>query len=561
MDKVWLESYDPDVPSTIDFTQYKNINDLLDEYYTAFSNFPLTSSFNSELTYKQVQNYSANLAGFFQNKLKLKKGDRLALLLPNSHQCVISFFAALRIGLIIVHIPTTYTSEEIRDVLLKTGCETIIVLNRFYEKLSPALKKTNIKTIIDTRISDLFPFFKRVVFNLVIKYIKKIQYNPIPNAITFSSIMKDNHDKTLSLVDISPNDSAFISLTSARDQLEAKYIELSHKNIISSALQCQSWTHTILSNDKTKVACFPVPLYRVGVLVGHLVMMKYGFMFPQVPDPTVIDFITSIKKPISFFGGIQFFYDLYLKSSHFQNMDFSKVVLSMGFGGISMLTSANWKILTKTMILPCYNITEGTFVVSAMPVMTDDYNNTCGIPLPSTEAKICDLNGVEQPFNHRGEIWLRGPQIMKGYWNDPEATKNAITPDGWLKTGDIGIMNAKGYISIIERVRDLIQSGSNTFSSKDIENIINTIEGVKESAVVSVKLSEGKTVIKAYVVKESPVLTIEEISSICQDHLPNYQVPNEFEFLESLPRAPIGYVVKRALRDAILEKYQSSNKN
>lgn len=550
MEKVWLKSYDPGVPENIDPDQFNNINEMLDINFKKFANDPMLVSLGQSLSYKEVDSLSNQFAAYLQNELGLKKGMRLALLMPSILQNVIAMLGALRLGLIVVHLPFTLPPDDIHKLIKLTEPECVVVFENFSPKLENSLKGTSVKHIIFTEFGDLFKPLKRKLIHYYMRFKKKIKPCQIPNAIPFRRILQTNYANSFQTADVQSSDTAFLLFTNARDQALPKCVEITHRNIVANILQTIAAISPFLNDNPVRTALCLFPLFRGATMLHLFALMSKGFETILIPDPTDIGAIVAEckKRPFSNTIGIQLLFERYLKSDRFCEMDFSKLKHTIGGGVISSQTSVMWKVLTETMILKTHLMTEATALTVFTPLGTTEYSSSMGVPLPSTEMKICDRNGDEVGFNKRGELWLRGPQVMKGYWRNPEQTSQVITQDGWLKTGDIVVVDEQGYVTMVERIADMLEHDGEFGSALDIESLIATVSGVVESAVVSVKQPSGEVKIKAYVVRKDPNLKEDTIMELCRRFLIEF-CPHEIIFIESLPRASVGYIMKRTLRE------------
>lgn len=550
MDKIWLKQYDPGVPEYINQDEFRNLNEMLGRCFIEYTTHPCLVSSNTVVSFKEVNSLSEILAGYLQNELGLKKGMRLAILMPSIIQNPIVMLAALRLGLIIVNIPYMLSSDDIHKVITLTEPEVIVVYESFVKNLEPALIDTTVKHIILTESNDFLGKIKRTFFSYIMRSTNKETLRKIPGVILFGEIIHTKHTNQFKPVDVEPNDTAFLQFTGARDQAFPRCVELSHRNIIANTLQIQAAFKLYFDSNPEKTILQLIPLFRSGTLVHLFLAFLKGYQCILVEDPkNVTTVVTECKQhPFSNTAGLEVYFKLYLEDEMFCDIDFSKLKLSLGGGVISEQTATQWKVLTDTMIVKVYAVTETVSVSCANPLNTLDYRNSVGLPVPSCEIKVCDHNGRELPVNKRGELWIRGPHVMKGYWRDPDETKRVLTEDGWLKTGDIVVVDEQGYVTMIDRLADIIEHKGQFTYSIDIENIIGTVEGVSESAVVCIKQPNGDTKIKAYVIKKSESLTQESIMQLCRELLPVF-CPHEIIFVDSLPRATVGYVMKRSLRE------------
>lgn len=550
MEKIWLKSYDRGVPENIDPDQFKNINEMLSVNFKKYANDPCLVSLRQPLSYEEVDSLSNQFAAYLQNELGFKKGMRLALLMPNILQTVIAMLGVLRLGGIVVNLPFTLPPDDIHKLIKLTEPTCVVVFENFSPNLEIALKGTSVNEIIFTEFGDLFKPFKRKLVHYYMRFKKKIKPCQIPNAIPFRKILQTKFSHSLQNVDVLSSDTAFLLFTNARDQALPKCVELTHRNLVANTLQAIAALTLYWNGNPVKTTLCLFPLFRGATILHLFAPMSKGFQTILIPDPTDIDAIVSECKsrPFSNTIGIQLLFERYLKSDRFCEMNFSKLRLTLGGGVISSQTAVMWKVLTETMVIKTHIMTEATSLSIATPLSMTEYSNSLGVPLSSTEMKVCDRKGNEVGLNKRGELWLRGPQVMKGYWRDPEQTSQVLTQDGWLKTGDIVVVDEQGYVTMVERMADMLEHQGEFGSALDIESLIATVPDVVESAVVSVKQASGDAKIKAYVVRKDPGLNEETIMELCRRFLIEF-CPHEIIFIGSLPRASVGYIMKRALRE------------
>lgn len=551
MEKIWLRSSKlSGVPEFINPDEFQNINALLAKKFIDYANDPCLVSYNSVLSYKEVDFLSKIFAGYLQNELGLKKGARIAILIPNILQCPVIILAALRLGLIVVNVPFILTPNEINKLIKLTEPEVIVVFENIVPNLELGLKGISTKHIIVTELGDLFGFFKQTISRFIMRHIKKVKACKIPGVISFKKIMKRKYANLLQPVEISPDDTAFLQFTGARDQSLPKCVELTHRNLVANLLQSIATLSRYWESNPERTALELLPTFRTGAVLRLFLGIFKGFQCVLIANPRDVDMIVAEwkRRPCSNTVGIQALFKLYLKDEKFLELDFSKLKFCYCGGVVSERVATQWKAVTGTMLLKIYSLTEATSVVCASLMNTLDYRSGVGVPLPSTEIKVCDLDGNEVSVNQRGELWIRGPQVMKGYWRDPIATSKVLTHDGWLKTGDIVVVDHQGDVTMIDRMADVLERSGKFTYSVDVENIIASIEGVVESVVICIKKPDGSTKIKAYVIKDNPDLKSETIMQICHQCLTEF-CPDEIHFVESLPRSSIGYVNKLSLRE------------
>jgi long-chain acyl-CoA synthetase len=557
MDKVWHKHYDPGVPHTIDPDQYPSLTHMLDFITEKHSNKTAFINFNTHITFQAVDDLSKRFAGFLQHDCGCQKGDRIAMLMLNTLQYPVAIFGALRAGLVVVGISPLSLAEEVDRILQDTTPTCVLVLANLAPILESALTLTqahSIKTIIVSHIGDLLGVPKGSLINFVANYKAKTPAWHLPNAIDFKKTIQKKYQSLFVKANIEPDDIAFLSYTSKRDASVAKCAMLTHRNSIAQILQVDAWTffytnQVINVAEKNPFFCM-MPLYYSTLVLVTLSFSLRGLPTILALNPLDIPSLVSELKKIPVFGilGIHSLIRALVEDGKIKEADFSNLRLSAGWGGFFGLDMLRWKMLTGSTLVEGYGSAEAP-ILFINPFSLKRYNAKIGLPLPSTEAKICDDNGNELPLNMRGELWVRGPQVMKGYWKKPELTQATITNDGWLKTGDIMTVNEEGYFAFVDRKTDVIITDAGPIYPCDIEVVIAFMRGIKEVNVASSKTKENKTIIKAFVVKNQADITEEMILLHCETYLLPEQVPNEIEFREALPKTDMGYTFRRLLRE------------
>jgi long-chain acyl-CoA synthetase len=554
MEKPWFKSYDPGVSHTIETALYSSIEKLLEESFAAYPNSICFSNFGEVLTYRQVDELSKAYAGFLQTECGLVKGDRMAIMMPNVLQYPIALFGAFRSGIVIVNICPLYTEKQVHEMLKITGAKCILVLSNFAHIVELSIKNTDVKNVIVTEIGDLFSFHKRIFFNFFIKYIKKmVPPWVIPGAIRFREAVKPQYQEKIKKIEIESSDLACLQFTEGRETGVSKCAMLSHHNIVSNVLQMSIWLDSFFrQKHKTSQICI-FPFFKLAALsMNGLPSMRFGMVNNLITNPYDMSAVINQwkKDPISVLAGIRTFFNELLQNKEFYNVDFSELKFVVAGGMVLPLSLAErWHSVTGVPIIEGYALTEASPMVMVNPISSKKFTGYVGLPIPSTEAKICDENGRELPIEERGEIWIRGPQVMVGYWNDPERTRAILTEEGWLKTGDIGLMNERGYFKLIDRKEDLIKTKDGIAYPSEIETVIISISDVREAVVVQGFSKIGEPLIMAYVIRNNPELSEKIILNQCKRMLSNFQVPNIIEFVDTLPKSPTGFILKRLLRE------------
>lgn len=553
MEKIWYKSYDSGVSHIIDPDQYVSLIEIMEESFSFFQKRVAFSSFGEKLTYEQVEKLTRAFAGFLQKQCKLEKGDRVVIMMPNILQFPVAMFGALRAGMIPVNVNPLYTARELKEILEDSKAKCIVVLANVAHTVQAAIPNTEIKHVIVTEIGDLFSPLKGMFYNFVIKKIKKMVPEwYISNAIAFKDTVNLKSQKAFKKPTIASNDVAFLQYTGGTTG-NVKGVMLTHRNMVSNMLQITAWAEVYFKQEKEVVVINALPVYHIFSLTANcLLFFKTGFHDVLIANPRDVPaFIKELKRyHFSVFFGVNTLFNLLLKNSDFVKLDFSSLRFSIAGGMAVQEPVANkWKKVTGISLLEGYGLTEASPVVTVNPVSQTIFHGSIGLPLPSTDVKICDEKGAEVSVGEVGELWVRGPQIMKGYWNKPEKTKRVLSEDGWLRTGDLVRMDEKGYLYLIDRLNDIIiVSGFNVYPT-EVEEVISAIEGVFEVAVIGKKSEEHGEIVKAYIVKTDPMLSAEKIIDECHKSLTNYKVPHEIEFRRTLPKSNVGKILRRVLRE------------
>lgn len=548
MDKVWLQYYPTPTAHEIDFGELKNINDFIAKSVKKYQNLPAFKNFGTIKTFQEIDQLSNQFAAYLQSSLRLKKGDRVAIMMPSLLQYPVVIFAIIRVGLIVVNINPLYTPDELTYQVNDAGAETIIVLENFAATVASAKRKTNLKNIIITTMGDLLGFPKGPLLNFVVKRIKKlVPPYQLPDAIKFKKAMQLGSRLSIKPVDITMDDIAFLQYTGGTTGI-SKGAVLTHKNIIANVLQAGESFKAIPGNLTNPLTYNPLPPYHIFSLIIIFIIFGLGGLDVLITNPRDIPhLIKELKKiPPEVLLGVNTLFKAMMNDPHFKEIDFSKARLILGGAmPIQSATAKKWKELTGTNLLEGYGLTEASPVVSINPLNRDYYSGTIGFPISSTDVKVCDDNGNELPLNTVGELYVKGPQVMRGYWNRPEETSNVLV-NGWLKTGDMVTINEKGELTLVDRKKDMINISGFKVYPNEVEDVIAHYPGVAEVGVIGVKRNDGE-IVKAFIVKKDPNLSIKEIIDYCHQHLTNYKVPKEIEFIKELPKTNVGKVLRRAL--------------
>ncbi len=553
MEKIWLKNYSKNTPPHIDVNQYSNILDILDESVKTYSKRASYSCMGKELSYSQLDKNSDHFASFLQNDLGLKKGDKIAIQIPNTLAYPVVLFGALKAGLIIVSTNPLYTEREMEHQFNDSGATTLVILENFAHKLEVVLPDTPIKNVIVTRLGDFLGTPKGAVVNFAVKYIKKLvpAYN-LPNTYMLSSALKSGSAKSFTRPNITHDDTAFLQYTGGTTGV-SKGAELTHKNLIANMLQVYEWIKDKLEPGK-EVIVTPLPLYHIFSLsVNALCFLKIGATNLLITNPRDIKgFIKILKKNyFSAMSGVNTLYNALMNHEDFASLDFSNLKASIA-GGMALQTSValRWKEITQSLIVEGYGLTEASPVVCINPLDGTDRVGTIGLPISSTEIMIADENGNALPVGQEGEICVRGPQIMRGYWKRPEETAKTFFGD-WLRTGDVAIMDNDGFCKIVDRMKDMILvSGFNVYPN-EVEEVASSHDEIIECAAVGVKDEHSGEVVKLFVVlKPGSTLNQKSIREYCKQQLVAYKVPKTVEIRDELPKSNVGKILRRHLRES-----------
>jgi long-chain acyl-CoA synthetase len=555
MDKFWLKSYPAGVPAEIDYTQYRSLVQLLDESFRKFATRNAFACMDKTMTYAELDRLSARLAAWLQSK-GLKKGARVALMMPNVLQYPVAIAAVLRAGYTVVNVNPLYTPRELEHQMKDSGAEAIIILENFATTLQQVLERTTIKHIVVASMGDLLGTMKGAVVNFVVRHVKKmVPAYALPNAISFKQALAQAAGMELKPVDLDHDDIAFLQYTGGTTGL-SKGATLSHRNVLANVLQTEAWMQPALKKEpvvEQLVIVCALPLYHIFALtVCNLIGTRTGAMNILIPNPRDIPgFIKELAKyKVNMFPAVNTLYNGLLNHPDFAKLDFSALKVTNGGGmAVQQAVADKWIKVTGCPIAEGYGLSETSPVATSNPADMTEYSGTIGLPLPSTEIAILDDDGNPVPLGQSGEIAIRGPQVMVGYWNQPEETAKVMTADGFFKSGDVGIMDERGFTRIVDRKKDMILvSGFNVYPN-EVEAVVAMIPGVLECACIGVPDEKTGEAVKVFVVRKDPSLTAEQVLAYCKENLTGYKKPKYVEFRDELPKTNVGKILRRQLRD------------
>ena len=555
MDKFWLTSYENGVAADIDPTQYRSLTHLLEEAFRKYADRKAYACMGKSITFAELDAMSQKMAAWLQCR-GLKPGARVAIMLPNVLQYPVALAAVLRAGYVIVNVNPLYTPRELQHQLVDSGAEAIVVLENFAHTLEQVVGQTQVKHTIVATMGDLLGAVKGTLVNLVVRKIKKlVPAWSLPGSIGFNAVLSEGARETLKPVSIGHDDIAFLQYTGGTTGV-SKGAVLLHRHVIANVLQNEAWFGPTLSRmkagEQAQFAC-ALPLYHIYALtVCALLGLRVGGMNLLIPNPRDIPgFVKELGGyRINIFPAVNTLYNGLLNNPDFARLDFSGLMVCPGGGmAVQKAVADKWLKTTGIPIVEGYGLSETSPVVTANRCDITDFTGTIGLPLPSTELRILDEAGNEVPFGTAGEIAVRGPQVMAGYWQRDDETAKVMTADGFFKTGDIGIMDDKGYTRIVDRKKDMILvSGFNVYPN-EVEGVVAAHPGVLEVACVGVPDQNSGEAVKLYVVKKDADLTTEQLKEFCKEQLTGYKRPKFIEFRETLPKTNVGKILRRELRD------------
>ena len=552
MEKVWLKSYPKGVPSEINLDEFQSLVDLFNQTCDRFNDQPAFTNFGVEVSFRELKSDSENLSSFLLNEFNLKKGDRVSIMMPNILQYPISTFGILKSGLIIDNINPLFTERELKAQLNDSGSETIIIAENFASNLQSILKETSIKNVLITSVGE-FLGLKGIMINFVLRRIRKMvpKYS-LPNAVNFKDAINIGAKHKFKEQKIDKEDIAFLQYTGGTTG-GVKAAILSHRNVLANAIQVREWLGENLKFGEDLAIC-ALPLYHIFALTCNSVVYFYfGANNILITNPRDIPgFIKILKKyKFTFISGVNTLFNKLLEDKNFKDCDFSKLNITIA-GGMPVQKSVGdrWQKTTGCLMVVGYGLSETAPAASIDPIDGKTFSDTIGLPLPSTEMSIQDDKGKILSAEKEGEICIRGPQVMRGYWNNEKDSKNALTKDGWFKTGDIGKMRKDGYFQIVDRKKDMIiVSGFNVYPS-DVEEVAMQHQKILEAGCIGVSGKNGQELVKLFVsVVEGETITEDEILEHCRNNLTAYKVPKLLEIVDEIPKSNVGKILRRELRE------------
>ena len=552
-ERPWLANYPQGIAPEVDLEQYPSIVSVLEEACRTYRDNPAFANFGKQLTYDQVDRLSTQFANYLLHELKLKKGDRVALMMPNILQYPVAIFGVLRAGLTVVNTNPMYTPRELKHQLVDSGASAIVVLENFAHVVADVAAETPLKQVIVTGVGDMLGFPKGALVNFVLRHVKKqVPDYDLPGHLRFNEALARGAGKALPAIDIRPSDIAFLQYTGGTTGV-AKGAMLTHRNLVANMQQSSAWLGANASMGK-EVIITALPLYHIFALTANcLVFMKFGGLNHLITNPRDMKgFVAELQKiPFTAITGVNTLFNGLLNTPGFDKVDFSNLHLTLGGGmAVQRAVAERWKAVTGITLVEAYGLTETSPAACINPMDLAEYNGAIGLPIPSTDACIKDDEGRMLSVGEVGELCIRGPQVMAGYWQRQEETAKVIDADGWLHTGDMAKMDDKGFFYIVDRKKDMILvSGFNVYPN-EVEDVIALMPGVLEVAAVGVPDEKSGEAVKVVIVKKDPALTAEQVKAFCKDNLTGYKQPRFVEFRSELPKSNVGKILRRELRDA-----------
>ena len=559
MDRFWLKHYPPGVPADVDVEQYSSLVQLMEEGFQKFASRNAYAFMDRFFSFADVDRLSTAFGAWLQG-LGLSRGARVAIMMPNVVQYPIAVAGVLRAGYIVVNVNPLYTPRELEHQLKDSGAEAIVILENFAATLQQVVARTAVRHVVVASIGDLLGFPKGAIVNFAVRRIKKmVPAYSLPGHVRFNDALDAGARRKLEPVQVGPQDVAFLQYTGGTTGV-SKGATLTHRNLVANVLQLEAWVQPALTDTsrgpvpEQLVYVCALPLYHVFALtVNCLGGIRLGSLNVLIANPRDIPgFVKELAKfRFNVIPGVNTLYNALAENPEFRQLDFSSLRIANGGGmAVQRAVAEKWLKITGVPIVEGYGLSETSPVATCNPIQATEYNGTIGLPFPSTEIAILDDAGQPVPLGQAGEIAIRGPQVMAGYWQRPDETAKVMTPDGFFKSGDIGVMDERGYTRIVDRKKDMIiVSGFNVYPN-EVEGVIAMHPGVVECAAVGVTDEKSGEAVKVYVVRKDPALTEAELMAFCKEHLTGYKKPKFIEFRNELPKSNVGKILRRELRDA-----------
>lgn len=554
MEKPWLETYPEGVPEDIDPPPFRSVRDMIEHPMVEYADRRAFTNMGTSLSYRELDELSVKFACYLQGELGLVKGERVAIMMPNVLQYAVAMCGIFRAGLVVVNVNPLYTARELKHQLKDSGARAIVILENFAHTLAGVIGETAVEQVIVTGVGDMLSFPKGAIVNFLLRHIKKqVPAYDLPRAVAFKKALSKGDGKTLRPVELGFADIAFLQYTGGTTGV-SKGAMLSHRNMVYNVHQAKAWQLDAYDGLEQVCAITALPLYHIFSLQSNcLSMMAQGGENVLITNPR--DFPAFVKElgkhRFNYITGVNTLFAALLNTPGFRELDFSHLRLTIGGGmAVQAAVSKKWHEVTGKHIMQGYGLTETSPSAIVTPLGESDFTGSVGLPIPSTNVRICDDDGKPLPIGEIGEICIKGPQVMEGYWQRPEETAKVMLDGGWLRTGDVGRMDEKGYVYIEDRKKDMILvSGFNVYPN-EIEGVAVEMDGVLEAAAIGKPDGKSGEIVKLFVVRSSDDVSEADIIKYCRDNLTGYKVPKEVEFRDELPKTNVGKILRRELRDA-----------
>jgi len=553
VDRIWLKSYAEDVPTEIPTPEFKSLREMIEFAFNEFPNRPAYTNMGTTLTYQDLDRLSMKFACYLQKSLGLVRGERVVIMLPNLLQYPVVLIGLFRAGLVAVNVNPLYTARELRHQLTDSGAKCIIILENFADTLEEVIGDTKIEHVVTTQVGDLLSWPKSAITNFVLKRIRKsVPSFALPGHVRLRAALRAGARHHLDYIELGYADIAFLQYTGGTTGV-SKGAMLSHRNMVFNVHQSRAWQADVYAGLERIIAITALPLYHIFSLQSNcLSVMLQGGENILITNPRDLPaFVKEMSRhKFSYISGVNTLFAALLNTPGFADLDFSNLRLTLGGGmAVQEAISRKWQEVTGDIIVQAYGLTETSPAAISNPLYLEQFTGSIGLPISSTEAQIVDDDGNEMTLGEIGEICIRGPQVMEGYWQSPEETEKVMLPGGWFRTGDVGRMDENGFFFIEDRKKDMILvSGFNVYPN-EIEGVVVEMEGILEAAAIGIPDEKSGEVVKLYVVRNDPSVTEADVLKFCRDNLTGYKIPKQIEFRDELPKTNVGKILRRALRD------------
>ncbi len=552
MEKIWLKSYPPGVPEQVPAPQFRSIREMIEHSFQEYPDNPAYTNMGTTITYRDLDELSMRFACYLQKDLELTRGERVAIMLPNILQYPVAMCGAFRAGLVVVNVNPLYTARELKHQLADSGARCIVILENFAHILEEIIDDTDVEHVITTGVGDLLRFPKNLLVNFVLRHVRReVPSYKLPNSVTFRHALNAGTNEQLSHVEIGLADIAYLQYTGGTTGV-SKGAMLSHRNMVYNVAQSMHWQGDAYDGVEPLVAITALPLYHIFSLQGNcLLVMAQGGLNVLITNPRDMPgFVKEIAKfKFNLLTGVNTMFAGLLNTPGFSDIDFAPLRVVVGGGmAVQPAVARHWHEVTGKPVVQGYGLTE-TSPAAVCNTIDGEFTGSIGLPIPSTEAMIAGDDGNELPVGEVGEICLKGPQVMEGYWQRPAETAEVMLPGGWLRTGDIGRMDEAGFIYIEDRKKDMILvSGFNVYPN-EVENVVVEMDGILEAAAIGVADEKSGEIVKVFAVRKHENISEQDVIDYCREKLTGYKRPKLVEFRDELPKTNVGKILRRALRD------------